>query len=61
MSDQARAFDVAQKARAQAHARVRAFDQAGQIGDDERAARRRVRARRRRKRRPGCGSSVVNG
>ncbi len=37
MRDQARALDVPQKADAQPHAGMRAFDQAGQIGDDERA------------------------
>ena len=37
MRDQARALDVLQKADAQSRAGVRAFDQAGQIGDDKRA------------------------
>ena len=38
MDEQARAFDVRQESDAEAGAWVRAFDQAGQIGDDERAA-----------------------
>ena len=38
MNEEARAFDVAEEANAEAGAFVRAFDEAGQIGDDESAA-----------------------
>ena len=60
MRDQPRAFDVLQKANAQPGAFVRAFDEAGKVGDNKRAAVARA-ASGSAETTPRCGSSVVNG
>ena len=55
MAEQPAALDVLEEPDAEAGAPVRALDQAGHVGDHERAVRRAPWTT------PRCGTSVVNG